>query len=165
MHANATYWTAVGHHQQHNIQTGLASFPFALLRLGCLHLTYIKSQQELLLLHPFNGPLSRTTQVSRYQKGKTNLDFTEARDTEWQWHQPGNMRVCTSLQTDNHASTPPLSFFTGRMPFLPPNQQCQSTEGTKKSQQEMNTKNKYSHTHAVTYKTINILQNYSIQQT
>jgi len=28
--------------------------------------------------HPFNGPLSGTTQVSRYQKGKTNLDFTEA---------------------------------------------------------------------------------------
>jgi len=57
--------------------------------------------------HPFNGPLSGTTQVSRYQKGKTNLDFTEARDSEWQWHQ----QVCTSLQTDNHASTPPLSFF------------------------------------------------------
>jgi len=33
------------------------------------------------------------------------------------------------LQTDNHASTPPLCFFTGRMPFLPPNQQRQSTEG------------------------------------
>jgi len=30
---------------------------------------------------------------------------------------------------DNHASTPPLSFFTDRMPFLPPNQQRQSTEG------------------------------------
>jgi len=44
--------------------------------------------------------------VSRYQKGKTNLDFTEARDSEWQWHQPGQMQVCTSLQTDNHASTP-----------------------------------------------------------
>jgi len=39
------------------------------------------------------------------------------------------MQVCTSLQADNHASTPPLSFFTGRMPFLPPNQQRQSTEG------------------------------------
>jgi len=39
------------------------------------------------------------------------------------------MQVCTSLQTDNHASTPLLSFFTGRMPFLPPNQQRQSTEG------------------------------------
>ena len=36
--------------------------------------------------HPFNGPLSGTTQVSQYQKGKTNPDFTEARDSEWQWH-------------------------------------------------------------------------------
>jgi len=65
--------------------------------------------------------------VGRYQKGKTNLDFTEARDREW--HQLGHMQVCTSLQTDNHASTSPLSFFTGRMPFLPPNQQHQGTEG------------------------------------
>ena len=37
--------------------------------------------------HPFNGPLSGTTRVSRYQKGKTSMDFTEARDSEWQWHQ------------------------------------------------------------------------------
>ena len=34
------------------------------------------------------------------------------------------------LIADNHANIPPLSFFTGRMPYLPPNQQCQSTEGT-----------------------------------
>ena len=61
--------------------------------------------------HPFNGPLSGTTRVSRYQKGKTNLDFTEARDSVWQWHQLGHMQVCTSLQTDNHASTPPLKSF------------------------------------------------------
>jgi len=67
--------------------------------------------------------------VSRYQKSKTSLDFTEARDSEWQWHQLGHVQVCTSLQADNHASTTPLSFFTGRMPFLPPNQQRQSTEG------------------------------------
>ena len=61
---------------------------------------------------PFNGPLSGTPQVSRYQKGKTNLDFTRARDSEWQWqwHQLGHMQACTLLQTDNHASTPPLSF-------------------------------------------------------
>jgi len=63
--------------------------------------------------------------VSRYQKDKTNLDLTKARDSEWQWHQLGHTQVCTSLQTNNHASTPPLSFFTGRI--LPPNQQCQST--------------------------------------
>jgi len=60
---------------------------------------------------PFSGPLSGTTRVSRYQKGKTNPDFTEARDSDWQWHQLGRMQVCTSLQTDNHASTPPLNFF------------------------------------------------------
>jgi len=65
--------------------------------------------------------------VSQYQKGKTNLDFTVARDSEWQWHRLGHMQVCTSLQTDNHTSTPPLDFFTGWMPFLSPNQQRQST--------------------------------------
>jgi len=45
----------------------------------------------------FNGPFSVTIQVSRYQKGKTSLDFTEARDSEWKWHQLGHMQVCTSL--------------------------------------------------------------------
>jgi len=68
--------------------------------------------------------------MSRYQKGKTNLDFTEARDSDWQWNPLGCIQVCTSLQTDNHASTPTTQFFTGRMPFLLPNQQRQSTEGT-----------------------------------
>jgi len=58
--------------------------------------------------HTFNGPFSGTTQVSRYQKGKTSLDFTEASDSEWKWHQLGHMQVCTSLQTDNHTSTPPV---------------------------------------------------------
>jgi len=48
--------------------------------------------------------------VSWYQEGKTKLDFTEARDSEWQWQQLGRMQVCISLQTDNHASTTPLSF-------------------------------------------------------
>jgi len=38
--------------------------------------------------------------VSWYQKGKTNLDFTGARDSEWQWHQLGHMQVCTLLQTE-----------------------------------------------------------------
>jgi len=70
--------------------------------------------------HPFNGPFSGTTRASRYQKGKPNLDFTETRDSEWQWHQLRHMQVCTSLQTDNHASTPPLKFSTGRMPFCHP---------------------------------------------
>jgi len=58
--------------------------------------------------------------VSRYQKAKTNLDFTEARDSEWQWHQLGHMQVCTSLQTDNHASTPPLIFLHAGCPSCRP---------------------------------------------
>ena len=71
--------------------------------------------------HPFNGPLSGTTQVSQYQKGKTDLDFTEARDSEWHWHQLGHMQtICTSLQTDNHASTPPVSFLQAGCPSCHP---------------------------------------------
>jgi len=70
--------------------------------------------------HTFNGPFSGTTRVSRYQRGKTNLDFTEARDSKWQWHQLGHMQVCTLLQTDNHASTRPLSFLQVGCPFCRP---------------------------------------------
>jgi len=71
--------------------------------------------------HPLvNGPLSGTTRVSRYQKGKSNLDFTEARDSEWQWHQLGYMQICTLLQTNNHASTPPLSFLQAGCPSCRP---------------------------------------------
>jgi len=58
--------------------------------------------------------------VSLYQKGKTNLDFTEATDSDWQWHQLGHMQVWTSLQTDNHASTPPLCFLQAGCPSCHP---------------------------------------------
>jgi len=69
---------------------------------------------------PFNGSFSGTTRVSQYQKDKTNLDFTEARDSEWKWHQLGHMQVCNSLQTDNHASTPPLTFLQAGCPSCHP---------------------------------------------
>ena len=55
--------------------------------------------------HPFNGRFSRTTQVSRYQKGRTNLDFTEARDSEWQWHQLGRA-ICKSAPCSRQITTP-----------------------------------------------------------
>jgi len=54
--------------------------------------------------------------VSRYHKGKTNLDFIEARDSEWQWQHLGHMQV----QTDNHASTPTLSFLQAGYPSCHP---------------------------------------------
>jgi len=58
--------------------------------------------------------------VIQYQKGETNPDFTEARDSEWQWHQLGQMQVCASLQAHNHASTPPLSFLQTGCPSCRP---------------------------------------------
>jgi len=80
--------------------------------------------------HPFNGPLSETTRVSQYQKRKTNLDFTEARDSQWQRHQLGHMQVCTSLQTDNHASTPPLSFLQAGCPSCWPTNSIKTLKAT-----------------------------------
>jgi len=73
---------------------------------------------------------SRTTRVSRYQKGETNLDFTEARDSDWQWHQLGHMQVCTELQTDNHASTPPLSFLQAGCPSCHPTNSVKALKAT-----------------------------------
>jgi len=61
-----------------------------------------------------------------------NLDFTEARDSEWQWHQLGHMKVCTLLQTDNHISTPPLCFYRpGALPATQPT--ASSTEAPQHS--------------------------------
>jgi len=81
--------------------------------------------------HLFNVPLSRTTRVSRYQEGKTNLDFTEARDSEWHWHQLGHMQVCISLQTDNHVSTPPLSFLQAGCPSCRPTNSVKALKANK----------------------------------
>ena len=93
-------------------------------------------------IHLFNSPLSRTTRVSLYQKGKTNLDITNARHSEWQWHQLGHMQtICTSLLTDNHASTTPLSFYKpDALPAAQPTASKDwrhSTKGTTSSENQM----------------------------
>jgi len=46
-------------------------------------------------MHPFDGPFSGTTQVSRYQEGKTYPDFMDAKDSEWQWHQLDICKLAT----------------------------------------------------------------------
>jgi len=69
--------------------TNLPQFlPVGFLWLLCPAYNYSNSRNvgiwyKLTHTHPFHGPLSGTTWVSRYQKGKTSLDFTEARDSEW----------------------------------------------------------------------------------
>jgi len=70
---------------------------------------HVKFSQDLTHTHTY-------TQVSQYQKGKTNLDFTGARESEWQWNPLGHMQVCISHQTGNHASTPLLSFLQAGCP-------------------------------------------------
>ena len=78
----------------------------------------------------FNGLFSRTAWVGRYQKDKPFWILLKQEMMGWQWHQLNRMQIiCTSLLTDSYASTSSLHIFTGRMPFLPPNQQRQSTEG------------------------------------
>jgi len=93
----------MGHMGEIALSRGAYFFSFFVTR----HFAHAESQKHT-HTHPFKGPFSGTTRVSRYQKGKTNLDFTEAKDSEWQWHQLGHMQVCNLLQTDNHASTRPL---------------------------------------------------------
>jgi len=65
------------------------------MHMGSMLMFLIVGIQTVTHTHPFNGPFSGTTWVSRYQKGETNLDLTEARDSEWQWRQLGHTQVCT----------------------------------------------------------------------
>jgi len=77
--------------------------------------------------HPFNGPFSGTTQVSRFQKGKNNLDFTEARDSgsgiSW--------NICKSAPRSRQITIPAHHHSVFYRPDALPaaHQQRQSTEG------------------------------------
>jgi len=68
--------------------------------------------------------------VSWYQKGKTktNLDFLEQETVSGS---AISWAICKSAPRPRQITMPAPhhSFFTGGMPFLPPNQQHQSTEG------------------------------------
>ena len=76
------------------------------------------------LLHytmQFNSLFSKITWVSRHQKGKPLWILLEQEMLGWQWHQLDHMQIiCILLQTHNHASTSPLSFY--RLDALPATQ-------------------------------------------
>jgi len=59
---------------------------------------------------------------SANQEGKTNLDLLEQETAsgEWQWHQLGQMQICTLTQTHNHVNIPPLSFLQAGCPSCRP---------------------------------------------
>jgi len=59
--------------------------------------------------------------VSRHQKGKPLWILLEQEMMGWQWHQLDHMQIiCTSLQTDNDASTSPLRFLQAGCPSCCP---------------------------------------------
>ena len=80
--------------------------------------------------HPFNGSFSGTTQVSRYQKGKPIWILLEQETVSGSGI---SWAICKSAPCSKQTPCqhPTTQFFTGRMPFLPPNQQRQSTESSK----------------------------------
>jgi len=80
---------------------------------------------ELKLL--FNGPFSGTTQVSQYQKGKTNLDLLKQVTVSGSgitW------AICKSAPRSRQITTPACrhSVFTGRMPFCRPTNSVKALE-------------------------------------
>ena len=112
-----TRWTGCRPWQHHTMTTSAFS--------SCWHSqspAFTRSSSSIIIhnTHPFNGPLSGTTWVSRYQKFKINLDFTEARDSEWQLHQLGYMQVCISLQTSTPAPHHLLFYRPDALPAAQP---------------------------------------------
>jgi len=82
---------------------------------------YIKQKQQQ--QHPFDGPLFRCTQVSQYQKGKTNLIVLKRQTVSVSGI---SWAICNSEPRPRQITTPAPNHSV-----LPPNQQHQSTEGTK----------------------------------
>ena len=86
---------------------------------------------HLRLLHPLNGLFSWTTWVRWYQKGNTSLDLI---DHDGVFGCSGiSWTICKQSVPRSRQITTPTphhSIFTGRMLFMTPNQQCQSTKGT-----------------------------------
>jgi len=72
--------------------------------------------------HPFNGPLSGTTRKVKAIWISLKQETVNGSGISW--------AICKSAPCSRQITTtaPHRSVFTGRMPFLPPNQQRQSTE-------------------------------------
>ena len=83
--------------------------------------------------HTFNGPFfpglpgwAGTKEV------KPIWILLKQRDGEWQWYQLGYMQLCTSIQTDNHASTPPFSFLQAGCPSCCPTNSVKALKASHK---------------------------------
>ena len=84
-------------------------------------------KQVSLSLSPFYQPFSRWTWFSRYQNVSI-LDFIAAK-VDGSGGDNCSYKTCKAPVKMSPATNQYAVFFTGRMAFLSPNQQCQSTEG------------------------------------
>ena len=91
------------------------------------HVTRVPNSAARLIyyycIHPFNGLFSRTTWLSRYQKGKTSLDLNEARyygDCDGSGVSWTICKQSASHSKQKRTPTPDHLSFTGRMLFLTP---------------------------------------------
>ena len=95
-------------------------FPFSvllLLSIGYIDFTHTHTHTRLTAHCPGLPRWSGTRQLKPiWILLKQEIVTTTTTDSEWQWHQLGHMQVCTSLQTDNHASTSLLSFLQAECP-------------------------------------------------
>jgi len=97
----------------------ICRFSYGLTAVKSLVLAVQQQQQQ----HPLNGPLSGTTQVSWYQKGKTNLDLLEQETVSgigiiW--------AIYKSAPCPRHI-TMPLSFVQARCPSCRPTNSIKSS--------------------------------------
>ena len=129
------YWYCQGEHWKTAYTVGVEAMSSGVQGQGfCLR---IRRQGPLkpeyyITLHPFNGLFSQTALVSRYQKCKTSLDLNEAR-VLWGFEDGSGIswticKQCAPCSWQITTPAPHHSIFTGRMLFLMPNQQCQSTK-------------------------------------
>jgi len=90
-------------------------------------LTFVLTRIHKIHTHPFNGPLSGATRVSRYQKGETNLDLLKQETVSGSGI---SWAICKSAPRSRQITTPaPHRSVVYRPNALPAAQQCQSTEG------------------------------------
>ena len=81
--------------------------------------------------HPYNGPLSRTTRVSRYQKGKNQSGFYWS-ERHWVAVESAGPYASLHLAPDRyHASTPPLIFLQAGCPSCCPTNSVKALKALK----------------------------------
>ena len=116
-------------HTQSNITSDIPSQQKKRAQTRCTGTVQFINRSSLLLPHttpqPLYGPFSETTRVSRCQKRNFWTLWCKGRLTEADTPTI-RLGATPSRLTSAHLHHPP-HFFTGRMPFLLPNQQCQST--------------------------------------